>query len=128
MSQISKARTHQRLLKAKVSILTGYSADELFNMAVDTAFTYLREIWKTDEYGMEMLPKSPEFWAWWRMEWARIDKLYLDDMKHRPNRAHRYYRVYYEHYHKAGLNNIFINSAVMEASAHKLIKRLAKTK
>lgn len=128
MSLTSKARSHQRLVKAKVSTLTGYSAENLFALTVETAYTYLKQVWRTDAYGMEMLPKTPEFWAWWRIEWARIDERFLKDMESRPNRDHMYYQTYYQHYHRAELDNIHMNSTVMEASAHRLIKQLAKSK
>ncbi|WP_157494128.1 hypothetical protein [Fulvivirga imtechensis] len=130
---------------AKVSMLTGISQDELSTMRFDAAYTYLEQVMEVDAYGMEHLPKTPQFWAWWCTEWNRIDQIFMYKIRkdlhigicviEDPRNGQlwamyskadlaKYYRIY----HAISHDNIHINSSVMHASAHTMIKELAKSR
>lgn len=143
MNQAKKIRQQHRLTRAKIVTVTGLCIEHINEMYYEGAYDYLRNVLMADDYGLDVLPKTSEFWAWWRTEWHRIDVIFLNnirtDMKvgkctiQSPDDA-THWAVYsptdlaahYIDYHEANHANVYINSAVMQASYHQLIKKLAK--
>jgi hypothetical protein len=118
--------------------------DEATNLFIDTAYEYLRNVLGTDAYGLEHLPKTSEFWMWWRLEWNRIDAIFLsclttdsrwyatiiDRDTETPYKVANVHDLqkWYEIYHEASLDNRYINSSVVRAGAHSVIKAIANAK
>jgi hypothetical protein len=143
MNQADKLRQRNKLLRAKILQLTGISLEDQAEMCFEGAYSYLENVLHTDSYGMQHLPRTSEFWAWWECEWAKIDQLFIDSIRtdllptgacvvEHPVSGNHYYAEreevrakMFRVYHEANEENMVINSAVMNASAHKLIKELA---
>lgn len=119
--------------------------EQLNHMLFEGAYEYLQHVFRADSYGLEHLPKTHEFWVWWRMEWNRIDTLFLQAISHKYSAEYpQWYcvirdrdtddlhavhsvnglRTWYITYHKATMGNKFINSSVVRAGAHHLINTL----
>ncbi|MBL6448549.1 hypothetical protein JMN32_19720 [Fulvivirga sp. 29W222] len=141
MNQADKVRQLHNINRAKVSMLTGLSVEELFTMTFESAYSYLKNVMQVDDYGMQHLPQTSEFWAWWRMEWNRVDMIFMSKIRKdlgvglcaiedpRYGNLWAMYSKgdlanYYRLYHLVSHDNVHINSAVMSASAHRLIKYL----
>jgi hypothetical protein len=133
--------------KDKVRSWLEISDADHFDLVVDTAFEYLKNVLGVDAYGLEYLPKSPEFWTWWRMEWNRIDALFLDAIGPHDDcyasivdrDSDTRFEVYtaddllrwYTIYHEASMENRFINAAVVRATAESMLsgfKQVVKSK
>ena len=118
--------------------------DEASNLFIDTAYDYLKNVLGTDAYGLEHLPKTSEFWTWWRLEWNRIDSIFLNCIREDERwycsivdrDSSTWYKVddvyflreWYNIYHEASMDNRFINSSVVRAGAHSVIKNIISNK
>lgn len=123
--------TLKRLLK--------YSDEELNIRAFDGAYTYMREIFGTEDH----FPLTTEFWAWWRREWAQIDSAFIDAIRvapgetwirdrDNPNCSHAVHglaelRAWYAHYHEASVENRHVCKDVVDAVRKAIIFNFKKT-
>lgn len=114
--------------------------DEMTNLFIDTAYDYLRNVLGTDAYGLENLPRTSEFWSWWRLEWNRIDAIFLCNIREDDrwycsivdrdsNHLYKvdgvaFLRDWYALYHEASMDNRYMNSSVVRAGAHSVIKHI----
>jgi hypothetical protein len=124
--------------KEKVLRWLKMSDEDHFDLVVDTALEYLKNVLHVNAYGLEYLSKSTDFWTWWRIEWNRIDTLFLDALKPHDDwyvtiidrDSDRPYKVdsaedlrsWYSVYHEASMENRFINAAVVRATAESMLK------
>jgi hypothetical protein len=142
----------QREQRNRTELLTLLKMDEeKLNMSIfEGAYEYLEKVFGTDAYGLKHLPNTAEFWTWWRMEWAKIDSIFLlaihervPDMpiyaevlyiiRDRDNergttliKSIRQLREEYYHYHEASMQNRYINSSIMRGGAHNMITAIIK--
>ncbi len=137
--------------RAMILSMCGLKEEALDNMRFEAAYEYLRVVLGVDAYGIDELPKHGMFWSWWFMQWHKRDLIFLDRLRFEPTlgkytcrRPHEHgervnnfqyvlhcpahFRYFYGLYHCISKGNIYINSAVMEAGYHNLIKGLAKGK
>lgn len=137
---------NRKLLLQLLDITEEQMNEKLF----EGAYEYLENIFGTDAYGMKHLPKTSEFWTWWQMEWAKIDSIFIaaiDDatpetyaqdgimykVRDRDNERGKW-RIkskeeltdHYLFYHEANMKNRYINSDIMHAGAHAMIKEIKK--
>lgn len=115
--------------------------EELTAKVFAGAFEYLEKVFGTDAYGMEHLPRTPQFWAWWTRQWNDIDSVFLGAIERhhegiyiirsRDNELSRYclhsiesLREHHEYYHQAHMNNRYLNSNIVRAGMHKMIESI----
>lgn len=124
--------------------ICGYDEEELSQMQFTAAFECLEKVLGSDEYGITELPKTTDFWIWWKDQWYRRDRIFLDRLRFdaelqkytsvtpghlTPLVLHeqRDFRYIYSLYHRVATDNIYINSAGMEYSFHNdVIKHLSR--
>ena len=128
----------------QVIALTGIGQLTINELRFETAYTFLQTVIGADEYGMEMLPKTPQFWNWWMNEWLRVDEQYMARLcyDHRMNEhyivlpgrrevsAHTN-RLRLKHWlslHDANSDNYPVNRATVERTYHQMIKKQTKKK
>ena len=131
--------------RANLLKLLQMSEEELNVKIFEGAYEYLEHVFGTDAYGMDHLPKTPQFWTWWRREWAKIDAVFLHAVEVSPERF-RYpgtlwavrdrdntecrcivrelhaLREQYEYYHEASMSNRYLNSEIVRAGMHQMFK------
>lgn len=141
MSHADTIRLKNKVLAAKIQTLTGISSEDLGELKFNSAYSYLEEILETDDYGMEVIPKTKQFWAWWSIEWGRIDQIFFNNIK--TGYRHGLCQIddpftgnlkacynqqdllnYYLLYHEISEDNLLINAQVMDASCHQMIMEI----
>lgn len=145
MTQVEQYKRYESDQRKQVLSWLQMGDHQLSELIFEQAYEYLEKVFGTDAYGMEQLPKTTEFWTWWRMEWNQIDRMFLEAIKvqykaeypewycviadrdtgdlgavHTVKELHRHYL----HYHEASMSNRFINSSTVRAHAHDMINSI----
>jgi len=117
------------------------SEDDLALQIFEGAYEYLEKVFGTDAYGLTHLPKTSQFWTWWKMEWNKIDHIFVSAVEeHRTPKGIAYkvrdrdntqiycvchnvqhLRDEYTYYHEAHMNNRYLNSDIVRAGMHNMI-------
>lgn len=105
----------------EVMEITGLSEDEISRMVFDSAYEWLQHI-GCDAYGLEHVPATKEFWSFWRHEWYKVDRNFI---RHWLQYGNANTRQLYIHFHNASDSNEYLNSAVIHAAYHRVVKDLA---
>lgn len=145
MTDLQRYKQREQQQRNELTRMLQCTDEQLNTMVFDGAYDYLQNIFGTDAYGLQHLPKTSEFWAWWRMEWNRIDALFLNAISHKysaeypqwycvirdrdTDYLHAVYncnglRTWYIAYHEASMSNRFLNSSVVRAGAHQMINSI----
>ena len=145
MTRVQEYKQREQRQRAQVVQWLGITEETLNELIYEGAFDYLRNVFGTDAYGMEHLPKTKEFWTWWRMEYNRIDGIFLNAIGHEylsqypqwycviqkrdsdvfdPIYSVDQLRKEYTKYHEASMRNRFINSSTVRAGAHDMINAI----
>lgn len=111
------------LTRARVREVTGLTADEISALQFELAFDWLELVGCTGEMQTQMA-STPEFWAnFWRPEWHRLDVLFL-----RHYHQWQYttgHQDWYAYFHGSMK---YLNSPIVHASYHQVIKAIVKNK
>jgi hypothetical protein len=143
MSLTQRLKEHEARTRARVLSILRITEDELAAMIFEEAYQYLEKVFGTDAYGLDHLPKTSEFWVWWKKNWHDIDSVFvgaldfdmcsdnsdiLCTIRVRDNsefyeavRNVNELRQHYEHYHEASICNRYLNSTVVRAGMHNMI-------
>lgn len=110
-----------------VCAITGLTAEQLNEMRYEAAYTYLQEVIGTDSYGMQELPKTPEFWAHWRRVWYAFDEQLLMGTGEEPpvipfDCDARQACSLYTYYHST--KRVALDDSLIHAAWHAFIKTL----
>jgi hypothetical protein len=139
MTVIEILKKREAKNRASLLELLQISEEELNEKIFEGAYEYLKHVFGTDAYGMEHLPQTTQFWAWWKLEWAKIDAVFLAavepckraswSIRDRDNTNGKYIvyelhdlREHYEYYHEASMANRYLNSDIVRAGMHKMVK------
>lgn len=145
MSRVKTLIKEMDDVRQEVLAITGIAEEELSEWIYEAALKCLKDILGSDEYGINELPKRPEFWGWWKAQWYRRDRMFLDRLKFNPSllkyqilipgtgtetylHDQKHIRMAYELYHKVDRDNVYFNNGAIEYSYHQLIKCIGKSK
>lgn len=114
-----------------VCLYTGLSIEQLNEIRYEAAYDYLAKVIGTDTYGMEHLPRTPQFWGHWNLIWHRIDEIIMygtDDKgpSITVDMPQQQARQIYLEMHDINLKNYRLNSTLIDAAWHSFIKTLSK--
>jgi hypothetical protein len=120
--------------------------DDLSQQIFESGYDYLRNILRTDAYGMEQLPATKAFWNMYIVDvWNRIDKLFLQAISQKymhqypewycvlrdrdtdhPQAIYNYkqLRQHYQHWHACEMSNTLVNKMDVAAQNHSLMKAI----
>jgi hypothetical protein len=127
----------------QVMELCGLTSEELAQLQWDGAMQCLHKVLGSDEYGIAELPKTSDFWLWWKDQWYRRDEAFLESLKFDVDRTQytcafpgEDLRLYLEgsaqmkgmylRYHRMAGDNPLVNNNTMEVSFHQMIKDIVK--
>lgn len=80
-TNIEQVRRAMAEMDAQICAFTGLSQEELEQIRFECAFTYLEKVIGTDSHGLELIPREPGFWGWWRRDWYRVDELLMEEVR-----------------------------------------------
>lgn len=140
MSQVKRVLYNMEESRKTILALTGITQDELSEMQFLCAFECLERIIGKDEYGKQQLPQTSKFWDWWKDQWYRRDRVFLDRLVYDTEimmytvRVPQYdfplavkneeaMRTAYKCYHRIDPDNNLINSSVVEYSFRNLVRQ-----
>lgn len=139
MSHIDRILYKVEEARNTVLAMTGLTEEELSEMQFLLAYECLERIIAKDDYGKRELPLTGKFWDWWKDQWYRRDRVFLDStvfdtelMKY-VARVPQYnfpivlkneeaIRSAYKLYHRVEPSNDLINNAVIEQSFYQLLR------
>jgi hypothetical protein len=106
-----------------VLALTGYHEDDITRLKIEKAFDWLDMIGCTGDMQTQMA-STKEFWNnFWLPEWHRLDVLFLN---HHAQWQYNYnHKEWYDHFHTSPQ---FMNSPIVQAGYHQVIKEIVKAK
>lgn len=122
-----QARQIERNRQA-ICTLCNVTPEQINEVCFEHAYAYLEKVIRYDKKGIELLPQTAQFWTWWKMEWYRIDKLFLDDLfgtlsyaiADKPDKVWEYYLKA----HRIEPDNEFLNMPQMR-QVYWLLKKAA---
>jgi hypothetical protein len=141
MNRIDRILFNMDEARKTILVMTGMTEEELNEMQWSAALECVERILRKDEYGKNEIPKQGKFWDWWKDQWYRRDRVFLDrlhfdtdlmkySVKVPQNERelilhHESHVLYaYQLFHKVEPDNKLINSAVLEYSFSKLMREL----
>ena len=129
-------------MDAEICALTGLSWEELNTIRFETAYEFLEKVMGVDAYGLEVMPKTSQFWNWWSNQWLRVDELYVSNLRFDVRQSTHYLEMrdrvqvnaeseerrlaYWKDYHEASRENYYIDEQLVHLTYHQLIKTLVK--
>jgi hypothetical protein len=139
MNHIDRILYKAEEARTTILALINMSEDELSEMQFLCAYECLERIIGRDEYGKSELPKTAKFWDWWKDQWYRRDRVFLDRLKYDTDlmmyvakvpqyefpiviKNEEAMRSAYKCYHRVEPENNLINSAVLEHGLHRLVR------
>lgn len=143
MTVVEIIKQHEQANSKLLLELLKVSQEELNEKVFAFAYEYLEKVFGTDAYGMEYLPKTPQFWTLWTKHWKEIDSVFIGAVeshheglyiiRSRDNELSSYcinsveaLRAHYDYYHQAHKNNPYLNNNVVDAGMHEMIKSIVK--
>jgi hypothetical protein len=141
MSHIEKIKKQMQEVRTLVVDMCGIDEEQLNELIFNYAYEWLRQTIGHDQFGMQHLPRTGQFWAWWKMEWHKLDQellfndqdgilqysyLYnkwfgqLDKTYHINNAADMW--QFYKHYHAPENHNFHINTVVLQSYRNLILK------
>lgn len=143
MSWVAKIKEREIKNREELLHLLKVKESQMSSLFFEVAYEYLENVFGTDAYGVEHIPQTAEFWTWWKMEWAKIDSIFLHAISHDDDEAYEgalcilrdrdnvnikvvirnihQLRNAYRIYHEATMQNRYINSGVVQAGMHKMM-------
>jgi hypothetical protein len=145
MSQATIIIKEQQEARDQILVLCGFTEDRINELQWEGAIECLKKVLRSDEYGIYELPKSADFWLWWRDQWYRRDEQFLTSLKwdfdidayscKLPDQDTWMYLCsaadfgqMYLRYHRMTADNPLVNNNLMEASFHRMIKDIVRHK
>lgn len=140
MTAVEKFKEREVKNRARLREELLYTEEDFAKMIFEGAYQYLEKVFSTDSYGMEHLPKTKEFWAWWKIEWAKIDAVFIGAIEEHNDRTfirdrdkanslwsiqnYKELRDQYAYYHEATMKNRYMNSSLVRAGAHEMVNAI----
>jgi len=121
MTHIELITQQMKATRARVRELTGLTNDALNEMIFEGAYAWLESI-GSDAYGLEHLPKTAEFWGFWKQEWHTVDAAFVQHINFYQIEQRK--KDWYEAMH-SNKGNKMLSGALINARFHKVIKELA---
>jgi len=112
--------------RKRIQRLTGFTVAELNQMQFDTAYEYLRETLRLDDWSISQLTGSSIFWNWWINHWNRRDECCLRAIGER-NRYSNTARQIYLRWHDPKTLEVYPNRVILEESYSEMIDELIKS-
>lgn len=72
---MSTAKTNETLLMRLMEM----SELDYHTHVMDTAYEYLEKNIGKDKFGKNLLLNSKSFWVWWRIQWDRRNRLFINE-------------------------------------------------
>ena len=110
-----------QLTGQEVQAITGLAQDDISRLQFEAAYEWLQFI-GCDAYGLEHIPRTKEFWSFWRNEWYKIDREFL---RHYLQWGYSNTREWYGWFHSVAADHDYLNSTVIHAAYHRVVKDLA---
>lgn len=122
-------KTRVELFKAQMEAttrqvmrITGHSEEYLGKHLFENGYAWLEFI-GCDEYGFQNLPHTKEFWGFWKKEWHTMNQHFIYAAER--NLIYGDMKTWYEKYHEFTEDNRYLNSTLINAAYHQLVKELA---
>lgn len=116
IKQLHEEMQHAR---ERVLALTGIRENDLNNMIIDGGEEWLKLVTRHNARALQFLPRTREFWGFWRKTWHQMDLVFLAIDDHcRLNREMAIF--YYYETHRITLDNQNVNNSRVFAHYHLL--------
>lgn len=94
----------------------------------ESGLTYLRFYIPGDDWGQDMLQRSPLFWNWWKNQWSQRDANFCDVEDDQKNMSVVNLRRHYKHLHDpaALASEIYPGRTVLDDTYCAMIHSLQK--
>lgn len=115
---IQQLHKEMELTRAQVLRLTGMRENDLNDLMIDNATEWLRLITHNDARALEFIPRTREFWGFWKKTWHKVDVAFLQLNGQCPFNRHA--EIIYCHMHRVTRDNIHMNNATTQANYHML--------
>lgn len=102
--------------RERVLAVTGIRENDLNDMILDSAYEWVAMITHNDARAIQFIPKTTQFWSFWRKAWHKVDTVFLmlDDKMGLGNSAVEVYRSM----HRISRDNYYVNNRAMQAHYH----------
>lgn len=119
---------HADMLRTRAEILriTGIRENDLNDLVIDGGHEWLALITHNDARAMEFIPRTREFWAFWKRTWHTIDLAFITMNERIPlgrQAASLYYCM-----HRITRDNIHLNNMSVHAHYHLLRSMITSEK
>lgn len=108
--------------------LLGISPDEQRTIMVDAGLDWVEMMTNNDPLGTKHIPKTPEFWGFWKTVWLHANKQFMRWAQYAVEAGiveKHELRFYFETLHRITEDNDLINTPSTEAGYHVVMKQLA---
>jgi hypothetical protein len=111
------------LTRKRVERLTGITEDRQNMLLFDSGYDWLELTTGNDAQALQHMPRTKEFWGFWKKTWHRVDIAFLRFV----HDAHVQNNLvdYYNHFHRITKDNAIMNGTSVQCDYHLLIKGLA---
>lgn len=143
MTIVESYKAHEQRTRKSLLQLLRYSEEDIAILIFEGAYEYLDKVFGTDEFGMSCIPKTSQFWDFWKKEWNHIDSMFVANVVEYSNyklmwtvrardndeikllcRTVEELREQYLYWHEASMSNRFINRDVVKSAAHHMIRNI----
>lgn len=118
-ASINELHAEMQRARERVLALTGIRENDLNDMIIDGGNEWLKLITHHNARALEHMPRTREFWGFWRKTWHQMDLCFLaiDD---RCNLNREMALFYYYETHRITLDNVNVNNSRVYAHYHML--------
>lgn len=115
------------LTRMEIADITGVSEDDQNSFFFETAYAWLQEITDNDGQALEHLPRTAEFWGFWKKTWQKADIAFIRLVREYGLGSDGEYPLseFYRFFHRVTRDNPHVNNNTVHADYHLLMKLLS---
>jgi len=125
MSYLRLLQSEIELVRSEVAQLTGISEEKQNLMLFERGYQWLELTTDNDAQALQHMPRTKEFWGFWKKTWHQADKAFVEFFKVYGRNCPKSAPMYYEHFHRVTKDNALMSGTSVQCDYHLLIKGLA---
>jgi hypothetical protein len=117
--------------RARVAKVIGESEENLILFFHESAYEFLELITGDNEKAIQYLPRTKEFWGYWKRVWQNADFEFLNHVRDYACESvysRRELFNLYKYFHRITLDNPTLNNATVQAGYYMIMRTATKAK
>lgn len=119
ITKIEELQAEMQRTRERVLVLTGIRENDLSDMILDSGEEWLKLITHNDARALQYIPRTREFWGFWRKTWHNLDLAFLD-CSERCNLNRYQAETFYHFTHRITADNSNVLNSRVQAHYHML--------